>query len=142
MMSAALDEFDRSLSEGEKLPESARIHSLLCNLGESWDDFASSYLGIRYDQKLETFHSVIQVLIQAEPEAEAEQPVENLVMQNSFSHVEFDKAIKSTNKEEIGFGSSMDYIFDGFGFTFWEWKRLNSIWKEALVCLPTYVLCI
>lgn len=46
-------------------------------------------------------------------------------MQNSFSHVEFDKAIKSTNKEEIGFGSSMDYIFDDFGFTFWEWKRLN-----------------
>ena len=29
VMSAALDEFDRGLNEGEKLPESARIHFLL-----------------------------------------------------------------------------------------------------------------
>lgn len=81
MMSAALDEFDRGLNEGEKLPESARIHFLLCNLCESWDGFVSEYLETRYDQKLETFHSVTQVLIQAEPEAEREQeqeqPVEN-----------------------------------------------------------------
>ena len=75
VMSAALDEFDRGLNEDEKLPESARIHFLLCNLGESWDDFVSSYLEIRYDQKLETFHSVTQVLIQAE--VDVEQPVEN-----------------------------------------------------------------
>lgn len=74
MMSATLDEFDRGLNEVEKLPESARIHFLLCNLGESWDNFVS-YLGFRYDQKLETFHSVTQVLIHAE--TAAEQPVEN-----------------------------------------------------------------
>ena len=105
----------------------ARIHFLLCNLGESWDDFVSSYLEIRYDRKLETFYFVTQVLIQApgggcgtaggEPQLILGQS--RLVLQNSFSRVEFDKVIKSTNKEEnwfwklqwIGFAVALDSLF-------------------------------
>lgn len=41
-------------------------------------------------------------------------------MQNSFSHIEFDKAIKSTNKEE-----NRVWKLNGFGLAFWEWKRLD-----------------
>ena len=64
-------------------------------------------------------------------------------MQNSFSRVEFNKVIKSTNKEEnwkIGFGNSngLDSWWLWIHFLGMETLGLNL---KALVCLLTYVLC-
>lgn len=60
-------------------------------------------------------------------------------MQNSFSRVEFDKVIKSTNKK-IGFGNTngLDSRWLWIHFLGMETLGLNL---EALVCLLTYVLC-
>ncbi|KAF7184799.1 hypothetical protein CNMCM7691_006602 [Aspergillus felis] len=65
-LSLALDKFNRSLKEGEQLPESVKIQFLLCNLGETWETFLTSYLNSRYDKKTATFDGIVQILIQEE----------------------------------------------------------------------------
>ncbi|OJJ99871.1 hypothetical protein ASPACDRAFT_60690 [Aspergillus aculeatus ATCC 16872] len=69
-MSGALDKFQRSLAENEKLGDGARIQFLLCNLGEQWSTFLTSYLNSRYVKGSTTWDQITQVLVQEEMRAQ------------------------------------------------------------------------
>lgn len=65
-MTDALDKCKRSLRTNSTIPEELQIQFLLCNLGEVWEGFLTSYLNSRYDKNKTTFDEVCQVLIQEE----------------------------------------------------------------------------
>lgn len=64
-MTAALDQFAKSLKQGVILDDSVRTQFLLCNLGEVWQPFLTSYLNSRFDKDTTTFDEVASVLLQA-----------------------------------------------------------------------------
>ena len=106
-LTASFDKLAASLKKDEILSESLKIQFLLCNLGDTWDSFLTSYLNSRFNKETTTFDEVVQILIQEEIRMKFNAAQSNLIKAKTGKQLAQEKK-DNTKKKDNKSSSSKD----------------------------------